>query len=304
MKKLSPLLLLILVALLIGFVVGLYSFKQEPISKRPRSVLESAPQSLTDEEVTFEQDDTQVEEVEIKKIKSEMMSELWQAYDDLIVKLVLPGNKSCMQALGNLFQEKDYIDPNQTALRINGSYDQAVNLLNDILNTVQTSEVIHELNLKLLYNPKTDPQKLQGKMSESTICSDVKITNFTNALIKDIARARMEPDERNELTRKFIDIAHRYLYSASSVEYTSSAMEILFSLSDNELIPRANMEELAQLRQTLIGLIQNYESDFRPQGAPLSNLEVMQDFYQELNQFNTSILDIIERLRYEIPKGR
>ncbi|MBH47788.1 MAG: hypothetical protein CME71_06420 [Halobacteriovorax sp.] len=289
---------------MIGFVVGLYSFKQDPVLKQSKSVEHSTPQSLADEEITFEQDDTQLEQVEITKVKNETINELWQAYDDLIVRLVLPANKSCMLALENLFQEKDYIDPNQTALRINGSYNQAVNLLNDILNTVQTSEVIHELNLKLLYNPKTDPQKLQGKMSESTICSDVKITNYTNALIKDIAMAKIDPDERNELTRAFVETAHRYIYSASSVEYTSSAMEILFSLSDNELIPRSNMEELSQLRQSLIGLIQNYESDFRPQGAPLSNLEVMQDFYQELNQLNTSILDVIERLKYEIPKGR
>lgn len=304
MKKLSPFVLLTVLALLLGLGIGLYIFSEKPQAPKRQLKIAYTDETLAHEGITIEETGEEESVVARAIVKKVSIDSLWAAFDEMIIRFVIPGNKSCLSKLSNMFSEKDYIDPAQISLKKHGSHSQAVSLLNDILKTVETSEGFHELYLDLLYNIKTDPQKLQAKMSESVICSDVKITNFTTALIMDIARTPMEPELKAELTRELVDVAFRYLISAPSVEYTSSAMEILFSLADTELIPRSSAEDLSLIRQNLINIIQNYESDFRPQGAAVSNLEVMQDFYEELNQLNTSILDLIERLKSELPKGR
>lgn len=300
MKKLAPFLILLLVAVAIGLWIGLHYFKSD---EQATFVSYSHQKKVTPAQSSKESTPEKSKvNAGLKPNERRSMESIWQEYDRLIAEIVFPTNKACMDELTNAFNEKDYLDPKDNNLYRKGAYDQAKYVLNAIVGKIQNILPLHELNLSLLYNKEVDPLKLKTKMAEGIVCSDVKITNFTNALIKDMARRKLSPEIKSEHTTYLLNISFQYIYSPTSVENTSAAMEVLFGLVDNEFLPRTRTEELSVMRQDLILLVQNYENDFRSENSPELNRQIMQDFYEDLNLFNSSLLELIERLKFELPK--
>lgn len=121
-----------------------------------------------------------------------------------------------------------------------------------------------------------------------------------NSLIRKFSRLDSESPLRKTYTLKMLDLAERYVSGNQSIEHSFVAMEILFSLVDNEALSRDQVDVMMILRQDVLLLVQDFESEFSASNARDVNRDLLRRYRQSIADTNETIRQLIEKLMSEV----
>lgn len=211
-------------------------------------------------------------------------------------------DKSCEEEFLNIYPTDDFLDQKSDVFSEPQSYELGLMLLNKILDTVMVSQEFDQLSDEIYRQGDFDPNVMRTLMPHGVVCNDVKYTNFMHALVRSLGHSNsLTPELKRKYINNILDMAERFVSGFKRMEYTFSAMEYLYALVDNELIPREYAGELSQIRQDIIRYTSDFEGEYRLENAAEVNRELLRT-YRDANELtNESIELLIDRIRADIP---
>tara|TARA_R110002049_G_scaffold284142_1_gene464697 strand:+ start:214 stop:1140 length:927 start_codon:yes stop_codon:yes gene_type:complete len=240
-----------------------------------------------------------------KNISSENVSEdksyveMMREINEYLSQSADRDDAECKSLFNKTTVTKDYIDPKSSFFSTNEGREKSIHFLNQLNNITNRAFVVDYNIENIMSFDNWNPIDIKTKMSQSIICQDVDYTNLTHGFIKSLKDPNIDPAQKQSYLFNLIYLSQSFASSRRPVEYKFYAMEVLFGLMDNELIPKNYNEELVNLRQQVITTVQNFESDFRLSNDARTNRELLRAYKDSNEDIRVEINLLTERLLNE-----
>lgn len=297
MKKSWSVIAIIAIALVFGLLVGrqLFMSEDEGVVTSGKALKKTAADLAQNK----------VKELPTKKVLEQSLEQPNSALSrlrELAGSELSNLDRNCEQEFQALYPTDDFLDQESDVFSSVQTYDQGLMLLAKILDTVSVSREFDVISDEVYRQRDFSPNIMRTLMPHGVVCNDVRYTNFMHALVRSLGRDKnLGPETRRRFITQVLDLADRYVSGFKRMEYTFSAMEYLYALADNELIPNEYSSELAQIRQDIIRYTQDFEGEYRLENGDEVNRELLRTYRDANEQTNESIELLIDRIRADIP---
>lgn len=234
-----------------------------------------------------------------KKTLNEVDS-LWKELNRMSRENVAKANKACEKEFRAHFPNDDFLDPQSDVFSTPEKIEMAFDVINSLANHIEASTQYYDYIDGVLADERFNPVEIHTLHTKGIVCNEVSYTNLMNSLIRRFTRLDRESPLRKAYTSKMLSLAERYVSANQSIEHSFVAMEILFSLVDNEALSRDQVDVMMILRQDVLLLVQDFESEFSVTNTIDSNRDLLRRYRQSIADTNETIRQLIEKLMSEV----
>ena len=302
MKKSLPLVILIIFFIALGVWLGTkFIFKKSAPVLNRETVQTEKPNFVKNHKANKKQ----VKKPRPKRFQNHMPKEIYQemwSNIDLRLLEMQEAEQDCQNTLNDQIKTQDFLDPTSGLANdryfVLRSLDLSVSLLSKGFD-IQTSA--HE-NLSYLFEyPEYEVDRMRLALEKSRVCQGQKIMNLTQFALRSFAKFNdLDAEDRKQNVDEILGLALR----ASSLRMTPDnlyvAMEILSSLVDNQLVVGDYSNELRDIRDDMILLVQDFESEYSLDKSDSVKRELHGDMIESLDYVGDSIENFIEKIQADM----
>lgn len=282
-----------IIIVFISFGVGLGLFWLLPKPEAPKDI-----QAVVSNPVVKQEPTITPKKAKEKKTLNEVDS-LWKELNRMSLENVVEANNACEKEFRAHFPNDDFLDPQSDIFSTNDKIVVALDVANSLTNRIEASTEYFNYIDVVLDDERFNPIEIHELHAKGIVCNEVSYTNFINSIIRNFSRLDIESTSRKEYTSRMLELAGRYVSANQGVEHSFVAMEILFSLVDNEVLSREQIDYMMILRQDILTLVQDFESEFNPSNASDVNRDLLRRYRQSIADTNETIRQLIEKLMSE-----
>jgi len=286
----------------VSVAIGLLLFNNTKVNQTSPTVLNS----IQEEKKSL--NSNQMKKLSIRKSKKTQPNDLSLAdyYKDLnhfINYGVEKNNEICRSKFKQISRDKNFLDKDSDFFKTQEGTEKLMDFFTELSRISNEGDIADGTIEKIMLSDDWDPLEIKTKMSQSVICQDVNYTNLTHSMIRSFTNKNLKDDKRDSMLFMTVFMASAFSGNRKPIEYKFFAMEVLFGLLDNNLIPSKYGEELVSLRQRIIQNVQNFESDFSEKNDKRTNQELLRSYMENSEDVHTQINEITENIISEMPRS-
>lgn len=286
----------------VSVAIGLLLFNNIKINQTSPTVLNSIQADKKN------LDSSPIKKLNIRKSKTVernylSLEDYYKDLNNFINNDVDKKNELCRSKFKQISRDKNFLDKDSDFFKTQEGTEKLMDFFTEIGRISNEGDIADGTIEKIMLSDDWDPLEIKTKMSQSVICQDVNYTNLTHSMIRSLNNKNLKADDRDSMLFMTVFMASAFSGNRRPIEYKFFAMEVLFGLLDNNLIPSKYGEELVSLRQRIIQNVQNFESDFSEKNDKRTNQELLRSYMEYSEDVHTQINEITENIISEMPRS-